>query len=96
VPPALHGDDVFYYFPSFTFPGITLSFNNSAFINAFTQGFLSFAANLDPNDKLRPSITPRWGMWTGAETEMVFNRTSDNLPLIAPERTSQALLERCE
>ncbi|KAJ7134819.1 Alpha/Beta hydrolase protein, partial [Mycena epipterygia] len=58
VPPALHADDIFYYFPSFTFPGSKLQFNNTAFANAFTQDFLSFVANLDPNTKLRPSITP--------------------------------------
>ncbi|KAJ7134870.1 Alpha/Beta hydrolase protein [Mycena epipterygia] len=97
VPPALHGDDVFYYFPSFSFPGSQLQFNNTAFINAFTQGFLSFAANLDPNTKLRPSITPVWQKWSlAADAEMVFNRTELGAPWIAAAPTSRALLSRCK
>ncbi|KAJ7134871.1 Alpha/Beta hydrolase protein, partial [Mycena epipterygia] len=97
VPPALHGDDVFYYFPSFSLPGSQLQFNNTAFINAFTQGFLSFAANLDPNTKLRPSITPVWQKWSlAADAEMVFNRTELGAPWIAAAPTSRALLSRCE
>ncbi|KAJ7461510.1 Alpha/Beta hydrolase protein [Mycena latifolia] len=93
--PALHADDVFHYFPSFTFPGSMLHFNNTAFSTAFAQGFLSFAANLDPNAKLVPTITPVWRKWSGAHTEMVFNRTEDDRPWIEAAPTSQALLERC-
>ncbi|KAJ7134842.1 Alpha/Beta hydrolase protein [Mycena epipterygia] len=97
VPPALHGDDVFYYFPSFTgFPG-SAPFNNTAFTSAFTQGFLSFAANLDPNTKLRPSIAPVWRKRSlAADAEMVFNRTEIDTPWIAAAPTSRALLSRCE
>ncbi|KAJ7442601.1 Alpha/Beta hydrolase protein [Mycena latifolia] len=96
VPPALHNADVFQYFPSFTgFPGSNLRFNNTVFNIAFAQGFLSFAANLDPNDKLVPSITPVWRKWSGSHTEMVFNRTESNVPWIAAAPTSQALSERC-
>ncbi|KAJ7442655.1 Alpha/Beta hydrolase protein [Mycena latifolia] len=97
IPPALHGADVFQYFPSFTaFPGANLRFNNTAFNIAFAQGFLSFAANLDPNDKLVPSITPVWRKWSGSHTEMVFNRTESDVPWIAAAPTSQALSERCD
>ncbi|KAJ7442654.1 Alpha/Beta hydrolase protein [Mycena latifolia] len=92
---ALHGDDIFHYFPSFTFPGSMLHFNNTAFSTAFAQAFLSFAANLDPNAKLVPSITPVWRKWPGAHMEMVFNRTESGTPWIAAAPTSQALLERC-
>ncbi|KAJ7625350.1 Alpha/Beta hydrolase protein [Mycena polygramma] len=89
--------DLINYFPSFTDFGLTLIFNNTDFINAFTQGFVSFAANLDPDDKLRPSIVPVWRKWSRAgETEMLFNETELGAPDIAPFNTSSALLERCE
>ncbi|KAJ7704488.1 Alpha/Beta hydrolase protein [Mycena rosella] len=97
VPPALHGDDVFYYFPSFVQPGSMLQFNNTIFRTAFDQGFLSFAAHLGPNTKLLPSITPAWPKWSeSAPQEMVFNRTEGGAPWISTALTSEALLERCE
>ncbi|KAJ6495420.1 Alpha/Beta hydrolase protein [Mycena sanguinolenta] len=98
ISPALHGQDIINYFPSYTSYGAELIYNNTAFINAFTQGFLSFAVNLDLNDKLRPSITPMWQKWTSlnvVEGEMVFNQTEKGEPDIAPFNTSSALLERC-
>ncbi|KAJ7367006.1 Alpha/Beta hydrolase protein [Mycena albidolilacea] len=55
---ALHGDDTINYFSTFGEFGSVLHSNNTAFITAFTQGFVSFAAHLDPNAKLRPSIAP--------------------------------------
>ncbi|KAJ7704491.1 Alpha/Beta hydrolase protein [Mycena rosella] len=83
VPPALHSDDVFYYFPSFVFPGLLLEFNNTIFRTAFDQGFLSFAAHLDPNTKLLRSITPAWPKWSESTAqEMVFNRTEGGAPWI--------------
>ncbi|KAJ7819333.1 Alpha/Beta hydrolase protein [Mycena olivaceomarginata] len=97
IPPALHGDDTINYFPTFDEFGSVLRFNNTAFITAFTQGFVSFAAHLDPNAKLRPSIAPVWRRWSrGAQTELVFNQTESGAPHIAPSNTSSALLERCE
>ncbi|KAJ7754688.1 hypothetical protein DFH07DRAFT_743696, partial [Mycena maculata] len=96
VPPALHADDMFYYFPSFTFSGLSKSFNNTTFTNAFTQGFLSFVVHLDPDDKLRPSITPEWPTWAPTETEMVFNRTEGGVPSIAGVPTWNTLLGRCK
>ncbi|KAJ6585078.1 alpha beta-hydrolase [Mycena capillaripes] len=97
IPPALHGQDIINYFPSFTAFNVTLVYNNTAFINAFSQSFVSFAVNLDPNDKLRPSITPVWPKWSrAAEREMVFNKTEGGAPHIAPADTPSALLKRCE
>ncbi|KAF7346477.1 Carboxylic ester hydrolase [Mycena sanguinolenta] len=97
IPPALHGDDMINYFPTFDEFGLVEGFNNTDFINAFTQGFLSFAVNLDPNVKVRPSIAPVWRKWSrGAETEMLFNKTELNTPDIAPVNTSSALLTRCD
>ncbi|KAF7342793.1 Carboxylic ester hydrolase [Mycena sanguinolenta] len=94
VPPALHGDDLYYYFASFS-PGV-ITFNNTAFINAFNGGFLSFATNLDPNIKLLQTITPPWSKWAPAAEEMVFNRTEAGEPWIYEDPTSDALLARCE
>ncbi|KAF8158914.1 alpha beta-hydrolase [Mycena galopus ATCC 62051] len=96
IPPAWHGQDIINYFPSYNAWGATLIYNNTAFINAFTQGFLSFAVNLDPNDKLRPSITPVWPKWSSDVQEMLFNETESGAPSIAPFHASSALLERCE
>ncbi|KAF8179591.1 alpha beta-hydrolase [Mycena galopus ATCC 62051] len=97
IPPALHGDDVINYFPTFEEFDPVLRFNNTDFITAFSQGFFSFAANLNPNAKLRPTITPVWRTWSpGTETEMVFNETEFNTPDIAPVNTSSELLARCE
>ncbi|KAJ7039594.1 Alpha/Beta hydrolase protein [Mycena alexandri] len=97
IPPSFHGSDVVNYFPSFAAFDEPIIFNNTGFINAFTQGFLSFAVNLDPNVKLRPSITPLWQKWSpAAETEMVFNKTERDAPHIAATTTSRALQSRCE
>ncbi|KAJ7043846.1 Alpha/Beta hydrolase protein [Mycena alexandri] len=95
--PSYHGSDVVNYFPSFTAWEEPIIFNNTDFINAFTQGFLSFAVNLDPNVKLRPSITPVWQKWSPAcETEMLFNKTEGDAPDIAAATTPGALQSRCE
>ncbi|KAJ7675719.1 Alpha/Beta hydrolase protein [Mycena polygramma] len=95
IPPSLHGDDTINYFPTFSEFNATLRFNNTAFITAFSQGFVSFAVHLDPNEKLRPSITPRWPKWS--RVEMVFNETEGGgAPDIAEVETERALLGRCE
>ena len=71
------------------------SFNNSDFITAFTQSFLSFARFYDPNDKFTPDIKPTWPLWTNIPAEMTFNRTESNKPLIQTRKTDPALLDRC-
>ncbi|KAJ6480718.1 Alpha/Beta hydrolase protein [Mycena vitilis] len=101
IPPAFHAVDTEYYFPSLLvdFPEIVIPiFNNTAFINAFAQSFISFAISLDPNIKLYPStITPKWSRWNaGRKTEMLFNKTDTDLPLVRAVRTSDALLKRCQ
>ncbi|KAJ7695905.1 Alpha/Beta hydrolase protein [Mycena rosella] len=95
VTPGMHTNDLFYYFSLIILPGY-VPFNNTDFRTAFNQGFFSFAAHLDPNDKLVPSITPAWPKWSAAQVEMVFNKTEDDVPMIAAAPTSQALLDRCE
>ncbi|KAF7343276.1 Carboxylic ester hydrolase [Mycena venus] len=101
IPPGLHGADIAYYFPSILIdvPQLLTQplYNNTAFINAFAQSFLSFAISLDPNIKVDPqSLTPEWIKWDkGRRTEMVFNKTETDTPHIAPAKTSEALIERC-
>ncbi|PFH46780.1 hypothetical protein AMATHDRAFT_50806 [Amanita thiersii Skay4041] len=63
ISPALHGDDVAYYFPSTMNPSGRPTFDNVDFDNAFAQFFLNFAISLNPNVKTNPSnITPQWSM----------------------------------
>ncbi|KAJ8083146.1 hypothetical protein PM082_009015 [Marasmius tenuissimus] len=91
VPPAQHGADVNYYFPS----GRTLAFNNTDFQKAFSQSFLSFVISLDPNAKFDSSnITPEWRMFSDGQSEMVFNRTGDEADVHSAV-ADQDLLERC-
>jgi hypothetical protein len=81
------------YFPSFTAFNTTLIYNNIAFIDAFSQRFVSFAANLDQivTKHHHPCVAQ-----VVAETETVFNETDLGALRIAPVNTSSALLERCE
>ncbi|KAL0065729.1 hypothetical protein AAF712_007212 [Marasmius tenuissimus] len=91
VPPAQHGADVNYYFPS----GRTLAFNNTDFQKAFSQSFLSFVISLDPNAKFDSSnITPEWRMFSDGQSEMVFNRTGDEADVHSAV-ADKDLLERC-
>ncbi|KAK7017378.1 carboxylic ester hydrolase, partial [Favolaschia claudopus] len=98
--PALHGQDVLDYFPSvfIDFPEIATAFpfyNNTAFIDAFSQSFTSFAISLDPNVKVTQTITPRWNRWSAGHTEMLFNKTESDVPDVRSLKTDDALLERC-
>ncbi|KAJ7470972.1 Alpha/Beta hydrolase protein [Mycena latifolia] len=99
IQPALHGMDVSYYFPSIAidFPEFASPiFENTNFINAFVDSFISFAISLDPNIKVdRHTITPTWNKWDVGKTEMLFNKTDDDVPIVRPVKTSDALLERC-
>ncbi|KAJ7455518.1 Alpha/Beta hydrolase protein [Mycena latifolia] len=79
VPPGLHADDIVYYWPSIGTP----EFQNTAFINAFAQIFMSFAISHDPNVKIDPaSLTPHWKKWDERQTEMLFNETAAGLPVV--------------
>ncbi|KAJ7482456.1 hypothetical protein FB451DRAFT_1338236 [Mycena latifolia] len=76
VPEGLHGRDL---------PARLPHFDNTAFIDAFTQSFISFTISLDLNIKVDPTtITPAWRKWNGSD-----------VPDVRPVRTSDALLERC-
>ncbi|KAF8214334.1 alpha beta-hydrolase [Mycena galopus ATCC 62051] len=92
IPPAIHGNDVPYYFTG----GVTPRFNNTQFIDAFAQSFTSFIINLDPNVKVdSTTITPHWNKFDISHTEMLFNMTAGGVPVVHPITTSDALLQRC-
>ncbi|KAJ6470437.1 alpha/beta-hydrolase [Mycena sanguinolenta] len=92
VPPGTHASDIAYYFPG----GGAPPFDNTEFINAFAQSFTSFIINLDPNIKVDPTtITPHWNTFDILHTEMLFNKTADDEPVVQGITTSNALLERC-
>ncbi|KAF7327249.1 Carboxylic ester hydrolase [Mycena kentingensis (nom. inval.)] len=98
IPPALHGFDLTYYFPSLA-PFIPLLFPNRDFIDAFAQSFSAFVMSVDPNVPVHPhapTILPKWKTWAQGrgEVEMLFNRTGDD-PDVRLVRTDEKLLERC-
>ncbi|KAJ3732159.1 Alpha/Beta hydrolase protein [Lentinula guzmanii] len=92
IPPATHGNDVPYYFPSIEPP----PFNNTDFLAAFQGGFLSFVVSQNPNEKIAPTVTPYWERYARGNTEMVFNQTESNQTDIHDNTTSKYLLERCK
>ncbi|KAF7375434.1 COesterase domain-containing protein [Mycena sanguinolenta] len=92
IPPALHGSDLAYYFPG----GVAPPFNNTEFIDAFAQSFTSFIIHQNPNIKVDPTtITPHWNTFDIHNTEMLFNKTADNEPVVHTITTSNDLLKRC-
>ncbi|KAF7327297.1 COesterase domain-containing protein [Mycena kentingensis (nom. inval.)] len=91
VPPALHGNDIVYYFPGTSTP----PFNNTQFINAFAQSFSNFIISLDPNVKVSNTITPPWPLYSLGSVEMLFNRTAAGAPDVRVVPTDEALDLRC-
>ncbi|KAJ8514991.1 hypothetical protein ONZ45_g7520 [Pleurotus djamor] len=92
VPPALHGDDIGYYFPGFIIPP---NFNNPTFTTSFVEPFISFIRTLNPNLKLTSdNITPNWLAYKPSNTETVFTRDGDQ-PDIHLSSTDSGLLQRC-
>ncbi|KAK0463607.1 Alpha/Beta hydrolase protein [Desarmillaria tabescens] len=97
IPPAGHGDDVAYYFPSMNANGVP-PFNNTDFDKAFAEYFLAFVMPLDPNETFEPTITPAWKPFSfeqGHHVEMRFNKTATDHPAIFPFTTPEDLLDRC-
>ncbi|KAH9833428.1 Alpha/Beta hydrolase protein [Rhodofomes roseus] len=91
VPPAHHGQDIQYYFPTSNPP----VYNNSDLITSFSQSFLSVARSLNPNDKFFTDLKPEWDVWQNGTTEMLFNVTAAGEPVVNTTTTDPALLERC-
>ncbi|PBK93165.1 alpha/beta-hydrolase [Armillaria gallica] len=97
IPPAGHGDDVPYYYPSMNADGVP-PFNNTDFDKAFAESFLAFVVSLDPNDTFEPTITPTWNRYTfqqGHQVEIHFNKTESGKPAVLPFTTPEDLLDRC-
>ncbi|KAF9055370.1 alpha/beta-hydrolase, partial [Hymenopellis radicata] len=93
IPPGGHGNDVQYYFTSDGTP----AFNNTAFIEAFSEPFSAFAKTLDPNETFEPTILPNWVPYSSrSRAEVVFNRTESFEPAINRVTTSASVLERCQ
>jgi len=93
IPPALHATDLSYEFHDF---GLPATFKNPDFLNAFQGSFLSTALSLDPNVHFAPTITPSWPSWTGQHSEMLFNKTESDAPVVQTLKTDPAVLKRCE
>ena len=52
--------------------------------------------SLDPNVKVDPSsITPQWELYGLSANEMVFNKTTEDVPDIRLVKTNEELLTRC-
>ncbi|KAG7095877.1 hypothetical protein E1B28_006567 [Marasmius oreades] len=95
VVPAGHLNDIPFCFPSAEIL-TPVNFNDTSFIDAFAQSFVSFACHLDPNVNMTESIiTPQWDAYLPGNVEMVFNKTLDSKPDIHPGASDSGLLERC-
>ncbi|KAJ3970091.1 alpha beta-hydrolase [Lentinula raphanica] len=96
IPPATHGSDVPYYYPSLSNLSADPIFQNPDFFNAFSGAFMAFIVSQNPNDKLNETIaTPAWAPYSINRTEMVFNKTGDDEVDIHAKSTEDELLERC-
>ncbi|EIM89549.1 alpha/beta-hydrolase [Stereum hirsutum FP-91666 SS1] len=94
VPPALHASDLPYYFGT---DPTRPSFNNTDFFNAFSGSFFNFALFHNESHKINSStITPRWSQWSDGHTEMLFNRSITDEPVVETFHTDDELMERCE
>ncbi|KAK0496862.1 Alpha/Beta hydrolase protein [Armillaria luteobubalina] len=97
IPPATHGMDVPFFFPSMNANGVP-SYSNADFDKAFAESFLAFAISLDPNQTFEPIITPEWDPFKfqqDHQVEMRFNRTENGDPAVSPFTTAEDLLDRC-
>ncbi|KIM80547.1 hypothetical protein PILCRDRAFT_72971 [Piloderma croceum F 1598] len=92
VPPAFHAEDLSYEFNTF---GIPPTFNNTNFQKAFQDAFLSTAISLNANSHINYVITPEWPDWSQGHTEMLFNKTENNEPVVKTFTTDPEVLERC-
>ncbi|KAE9408465.1 alpha/beta-hydrolase, partial [Gymnopus androsaceus JB14] len=99
IPPATHGEDLYYYFPTSSLFGplaVPPAFNNTLFLAAFSGAFMAFVVSQDPNDQIVPTITPYWDMYSNDSTVMVFNQTADGTsPDIHVDNADASQLERC-
>ncbi|SJL12164.1 uncharacterized protein ARMOST_15585 [Armillaria ostoyae] len=97
IPPANHGNDVSYYFPSTNANGVP-AFNNLDFVKAFAESFLAFVATFDPNQTFEPTVLPDWNVYSfqrGHQAEMRFNKTEAGDAAVYLFTTPEDLLDRC-
>ncbi|OAX44700.1 alpha/beta-hydrolase, partial [Rhizopogon vinicolor AM-OR11-026] len=92
LPPALHIDDVAYYFTS-----QGPRYNNAKFITSFATSFMSFIMNGTPGVKYNSNdIKPTWNSWQYGFNEIVFdNKPPFFLPNVYASQTDVGLFERC-
>ncbi|KAL5536969.1 hypothetical protein ACEPAF_792 [Sanghuangporus sanghuang] len=92
VPPANHGSNIGYYFPSNRPPPV----QNIQLIASFAGSFLGVVKSRNPNvNPLDEVITPYWPQFN-AENEMLFNSTTTGQAIVQALKTDKALLKRCE
>jgi carboxylesterase type B len=106
IPPAIHIQDVFYYFNSLGsinvpgYPTLPPLFETDRFAEKFGKSFFDFIISLDPNVKRDSTAQlPSWPEYndTGRPEEMYFGQTSDgkNADIHARD-VDRGLLERCK
>ncbi|KAF5360983.1 hypothetical protein D9756_005140 [Leucocoprinus leucothites] len=97
IPPALHGDDVLYYF-THAIVQVSTPWNNPEFVKNFGQSFMNFVLAMDPNIKWDSSNTlPQWPRWTeDGRAETVFNKTEADVPVFRSVQADAGLLSRCD
>ncbi|KIY64475.1 alpha/beta-hydrolase [Cylindrobasidium torrendii FP15055 ss-10] len=89
VPPAFHGGDMAYYFPSKAVPPV---YTNAEFSAAYSGSFISFALSGSP---VQASL-PEWPVFGSGHNEMLFNATEAGDPVFKVIQRDDAQLERCE
>ncbi|VDC03533.1 unnamed protein product [Peniophora sp. CBMAI 1063] len=95
VPPALHGDELYYVFADNASSIGWPAFNNSDLISAIQQSIFSTAISLDPNAHEVSTITPEWPSWTKSGQVMLFNETEAEQPEVKLVGPDSAQLKRC-
>lgn len=72
-------------------------FNNTEFVDSFSQSFIDLVLSLNPNTKFETdNRTPHWDRWSINNSEMLFNKTDTNETDIKATITDAGLLKRCE
>ncbi|TFY52057.1 hypothetical protein EVG20_g10725 [Dentipellis fragilis] len=95
IEPAFHGEDNSYEFSTLSIPP---TFNNTAFITGWQQGFINTIRSMDPNVKPEKTIVPEWPSWSLDSTEMLFNQTDSKNPepVIHTFHTEKMQTLRCD
>jgi carboxylesterase type B len=98
IPPAIHLQDLMYYFKGYIPTGlIPPFFDNGSFVNSFSKSFFSVAVSGDPNVHLdKTMVTPSWPTFVkGGEREMLFGKKGLASPDIRVQNIDAGQLKRC-